>query len=170
MLQAFPGEDQDSAWHRMKGEIGSGKHLDETTLHLPDSVVTSSGKIPVSSSVVESTVSNLPGQAGSDGGSIPIYPDESVKVNFPPNISETKDIQNPFDQQTTKSRLPHSAPATSGLNLFGCVVDTWGIGPATVVGNVSLKVTKMTGAQLQQLLKNLPDGVTYGLDLEKEIS
>ena len=49
-------------------------------------------------------------------------------------------------------------------------MDSWGIGPATVVGNVSLKVTKMTGAQLQQLLKNLPDGVTYGLDLEKEIN
>ena len=34
--------------------------------------------------------------------------------------------------------------------------------------NVLLKVGKLTGSQLQQLLKHLPDGVTYGLDLEKE--
>jgi hypothetical protein len=32
---------------------------------------------------------------------------------------------------------------------------------------VNLKVSKMTGAQLQALLKHLPDGVTYSLDLEK---
>ncbi len=27
---------------------------------------------------------------------------------------------------------------------------------------------KMTGAQLAKLLKDLPDGVTYGLELDKE--
>jgi hypothetical protein len=47
-------------------------------------------------------------------------------------------------------------------------VEAWGIRPATTVTNISLKAGKMTGAQLQQLLKHLPDGVTYGLDLEKE--
>jgi hypothetical protein len=63
--------------------------------------------------------------------------------------------------------MPCSAAPTSGLNLLG-QVESWGIRPATTVTNVSLKVGKMTGAQLQQLLKHLPDGVTYGLDLEKE--
>jgi hypothetical protein len=64
-------------------------------------------------------------------------------------------------------QTPYSAPPTSGLNLLG-QVESWGIRPATTVTNISLKVGKMTGAQLQQLLKHLPDGVTYGLDLEKE--
>jgi len=33
---------------------------------------------------------------------------------------------------------------------------------------VALKIGKMTGAQLQALIKHLPDGVTYALDLDKE--
>ena len=67
----------------------------------------------------------------------------------------------------TTVRTPHSAQPTSGLNLLG-QVESWGIKPATPVTNIALKIPKMTGAQLQQLLKHLPDGVTYGLDLEKE--
>src|SRR5207249_4839203 len=63
---------------------------------------------------------------------------------------------------------PHSAAPTSALNLYGQVVDQWGIKAATPVSNITLKIPKMTGAQLQQLLKNLPDGVTYGIELEKE--
>jgi hypothetical protein len=81
------------------------------------------------------------------------------------------ELPNLFDDQgngqTTPMKTPYSAPPTSGLNLLG-QVESWGIRPATTVTNVSLKVGKMTGAQLQQLLKHLPDGVTYGLDLEKE--
>jgi hypothetical protein len=46
--------------------------------------------------------------------------------------------------------------------------ESWGIGPATNVNNVAVKIGKMSGAQLQALIKHLPDGVTYGLDLEKE--
>jgi hypothetical protein len=47
-------------------------------------------------------------------------------------------------------------------------VEAWGIGPATTVVNVALKIPKLTGAQLKKLLKELPDGFIYGLDLEKE--
>ena len=50
-------------------------------------------------------------------------------------------------------------PARSG-RVLGLAGDT--------VTNVTLRVGKMTGAQLQQLLKNLPDGVTYGLEAEKD--
>jgi len=79
-------------------------------------------------------------------------------------------LPNLFDNagngHTTAVQTPYSAPPTSGLNLLG-QVESWGIRPATTVTNISLKVGKMTGAQLQQLLKHLPDGVTYGLDLEK---
>ena len=40
LLQARPGESYDDAWGRMKGKIGTGRHLDETTMHRPGAVVT----------------------------------------------------------------------------------------------------------------------------------
>jgi hypothetical protein len=43
LLQAKPGEDGDDAWNRMKGKLGTGKHLDETTMLLPDAVAVSGG-------------------------------------------------------------------------------------------------------------------------------
>ena len=62
---------------------------------------------------------------------------------------------------------PHSAPPTSSLNLLG-KIETWGIGTGTQVRSLTLKVDQLTGAQLQELIRKLPDGMTYGLDLEKE--
>jgi hypothetical protein len=47
-------------------------------------------------------------------------------------------------------------------------LETWSIGPATSVHNVRVTVSAATGAQLQKLLKSLPDGLTYALDLERE--
>ncbi len=61
---------------------------------------------------------------------------------------------------------PLGTPPKSPVNLLG-ELEKWGINPATNLANVNINVSKMTGAQLTQLLKNLPDGVTYGLNLEK---
>ena len=47
-------------------------------------------------------------------------------------------------------------------------LEGWGIGPATPVAEVSIKVSAATGAQLKELLKKLPDGMTFELSLEKE--
>ena len=95
----------------------------------------------------------------------------NVNVQVPPNVSEPKPDLNLFGggsiTMPNVSTKPCSAPATSNLNLLG-QVESWGIGPATSVSNVALKIGKMTGAQLQALIKHLPDGFTYGLDLEKE--
>ena len=60
-----------------------------------------------------------------------------------------------------------SGGSTSALNLMG-KLESWSIGPATPVHNVRVTLTTATGAQLQKLLKSLPDGLIYGLDLEKE--
>jgi hypothetical protein len=46
-----------------------------------------------------------------------------------------------------------SAP-TSPLNLIG-KMEGWGIGPATPVKEVTLKVSAATGAQLKEILKKL---------------
>ena len=63
-------------------------------------------------------------------------------------------------------------PATSPLNLIGKIEGLQGIGPATKVAEVSIKVStaqgsQITGAQLKELLK-LPEGMTFELNLEKE--
>ena len=47
-------------------------------------------------------------------------------------------------------------------------VEKWGINAATNVTNININVSQMTGAQLTDLLKKLPDGVTYSLNLDKE--
>lgn len=162
LLQAHPGEDFEKAWHRMKGKLGTGKHLDETTLHKPDAIVTSGGKI---------IVATEPGVTGTAVG-VGTGPGVGTTglVNPGPEVQGTTDggtgLGNLFGG-ATGSMQPLSAAPTSGLNLLG-QVETWGIGPATNVTNVSIKADKMTGAQLQQFLKHLPDGVTYGLELEKE--
>ena len=52
------------------------------------------------------------------------------------------------------------------VNLLG-EVEKWGISAATNVTNVNINVSQMTGAQLTELLKKLPDGVTYSLNLDK---
>ena len=62
-----------------------------------------------------------------------------------------------------------SNPATSPLNLIG-KLEGWGIGPATPVKEVTLRVSSATGAQLKELLKKLPDGMTFELSLDKEDS
>ena len=158
MLQAEPAEDPDDAWHRMKGKLGTGKHLDETKMLLPDAVAVSGGEKTSDGDPQPSgttTVEPPPGGGGTSttGGTTP--------------TGGGTVIPNPFGGGTEGPTKPCSAPATSGLNLLG-QVESWGIGPATSVTNISLNAGKMTGAQLQALIKHLPDGVTYGLDLEKE--
>ncbi|MCA9796957.1 MAG: DUF499 domain-containing protein, partial [Candidatus Eremiobacteraeota bacterium] len=71
-----------------------------------------------------------------------------------------------------KPRIALNNPPTSPLNLIG-KLEGWGIGPATPVAEVSIKVSaglgsQITGAQLKELLKKLPDGMTFELSLEKE--
>jgi hypothetical protein len=53
------------------------------------------------------------------------------------------------------------------VNLLG-EVEKWGISATTSVTNININISQMTGAQLTELLKKLPDGVTYSLNLEKE--
>jgi hypothetical protein len=164
LLQARPGESYDDAWGRMKGKIGSGRHLDETTIHRP-------GAVSISGGVIQPTIT-VPGGVAVVGTGIGV-PVNPVGVNpgiAVPGTTVTGDgIGNLFGGTVTpppgKKQL--SAPPTSGLNLLG-QLETWGIGPATPLTNVTLRVGKMTGAQLQQLLKDLPDGVTYGLEAEKD--
>ena len=62
---------------------------------------------------------------------------------------------------------PHASGAKSPLNLLG-KVESWGISTGTQVQDMSIKVSSLTGAQLNKLLRALPDGITYELSLNKE--
>jgi hypothetical protein len=157
-LQAGPGEDEEAAWKRMRGRLGTGKHLDETYVLLPAAVPAAHG---------------FPVQPGT-GGTPPSMPPGGL---FPPPGGDgaapggTTAMPPPggsiFGGTPPATVVHHTAPPTSPLNLIG-KVEGWGIGPATNLRAVSIKVAGATGAQLQKLLRSLPDGLTYELNLEKE--
>jgi hypothetical protein len=158
-LQRQDGESEDSAWRRMRGKLGTGKHLDETHLLLPQNVPSTGGVTPP----LPTGDGTLPIQPTGDGTTPPTPTPDGGTV-YPPDTSggTTPSI---FDGAGTFK--PLAAPATSSLNLLG-KIENWGIGPGTQVRAFALKVDHLTGAQLQDLIRKLPDGITYELNIEKE--
>lgn len=168
LLQAKPGEDPDDAWNRMKGKLGTGKHLDETIMLMPDAVSVSGGK-------TGSGGATDGGLFGGDGGNGTQQVKEGDGTTSTGSAGDTGDdsggIGNLFGGSGTTSSTALTSPTTSSLNLLQ-QVEKWGIGPGTSVKNIKLQVGGMTGAQLQALIKyvirDMPDGAIYGLELEKE--
>lgn len=154
-LQVKPGEDSDVAYNRMKAKIPSGKHLEETWILLPDAVAVAGGYKPP-----------VPTPAP-DGTLFPTTPFTDPLTGPQPNGGAVPDPGSIFGGPLPAPLVNCHAPATSALNLLG-KTESWGVGPATSVKNVNLKVEEVTGAQLQKLLKSLPDGISYELDLDKE--
>lgn len=161
-LQADNGETEEAAWKRMRGKLGSGKHLDETHILLPQNVPATGG------------VTTPPG-----GGPGTLFPDPTGggTVTLPPGT-----VTPPADGGTGTGDgtsppgdifgdgagyVSVAIPATSALNLLGRI-ESQGIKPGTQLKALYVRVDKLTGAQLQELLKKLPDGMTYQLDVQKE--
>lgn len=166
-LQTHAGEDEDTAWRRLRPKLSyTGRQLDEVFLMEPSAVPATGGTTPPAPQP----------PAGGNGGDI-FSGDGTTKPPAPPaggdNTPGTGTSPNRGDifgggtSSTTKPRIPLSNPPTSPLNLIG-KLEGWGIGPATPVAEVSIKVSAATGAQLKELLKKLPDGMTFELSLEKE--
>lgn len=155
-LQRKDGESDDEAWRRMRGKLGTGKHLDETYILLPQAVPATSGVAPPGGEQPISPADDQPSVPTTGGASGPVPGGEGGEQPQTPDI---------FGEMATFT--PLSTPATSALNLLG-KVESWGIGPGTQLQAMRLKVDNLTGAQLQDLLKKLPDGMTYELDVEKE--
>jgi len=152
-LQVHAGEDQETAWRRMRGKLGTGKHLDETYVLKPQAVPQTEGvSKPVSQP--ETTGGNQTESSNGDGEGATAGPS-----SFPPEASTI------FGGSA--GVVPHASGATSALNLLG-KVESWGISTGTQVQDMSLKVSSLTGAQLNKLLRTLPDGITYELSLNKE--
>lgn len=166
-LQLCPGEEEDSAWKRMRGKLTTGKHLDETYVLLPQAVPHAGGlSVSVAVSPVVSPMSPTGQLAlpvmGNGGGSGPLAHSADISTQ----TSSTTSLGAIFGGGTTVQKLSTPAP-TSSLNLLG-KVESWGITTGTQVRQVQLKIGQLTGAQLNELLKKLPDGTTYELSLDKE--
>ncbi len=68
----------------------------------------------------------------------------------------------------TVTRL--SSEATSGLTLLSRVVDVWDVKETTTLRNAAVRIDRLTGAQLKQLIQDLPDGPRYALEADREDS
>lgn len=155
LLSSCPGETEDAAWNRMKGKIGTGRTLEETMIHEPDSTVSSGGGQTKNSS----DPNTLNGYTDSREGGASTINDEKTNDINPGGL---------FDGCVgTKSKTPLSSDITSSLSLLG-KLESWGINPGVRVLNVNISIENLTGAQLRDLIKKLPDGISYSLNLEKE--
>lgn len=163
-LQLEPGEDEESAWRRMRSRLGTGKHLDETFLMQPSAVPTAHGATPQPQPPSGGVTPTPPGGPTSPTGFGEPQPSPPGPTGQPQPIPGG--LFGGGATSGAKTTLS-SGGSTSALNLMG-KLETWSIGPATPVHNVRVTLSAATGAQLQKLLKSLPDGLTYGLDLEKE--
>ncbi len=166
-LQAQPGEDEESAWRRLRPKLSfTGRQLDEVFLLQPSAVPATSGTVtpivpPTQPGGLFGDSNGNPGQ----GSGMPPFPISEPGGGTPPAPGGI--FANPSDSTNSKSKTVLQNPATSPLNLIG-KLEGWGIGPATPVESVTLKLSAATGAQLKELLKKLPDGMTFELSLEKE--
>lgn len=158
-LQARPGEDEDAASQRLRQKLSfSGRHLDDISIMLPSVVPATAGLIPTPLPSPPGDLLGVPLTPGG-GGPLPIG-------GSPTTVPAPGEIFG-GGASTVKRRVPLSNPATSPLNLIGRI-ENWGIGPATRLAEVSIKVSAATGAQLKDMLKKLPEGMTFELNLEKE--
>jgi len=166
-LQAGASEDEATAWKRLRPKLAyTGRHLDEIFLHKPGAVpATGSGPAaPAASAAI------IPGGMFGAGGSAaaPAAPAAGHPApSEPPGSPAAPGGIFGGGPSPSATRVHLANPATSPLNLIG-KLETWGVGPATQVSDVTIKLTGASGAQLKDLLRKLPDGMTFELSLEKE--
>jgi len=161
-LQTNPGEDEDSAWRRLRPKLSlTGRHLEDVFVLLPSAVPATGGSALPATNPGDDITNDY--QAPTGGTSKLTADGSSTQTPATPGA----DIFGSDANVAPKTRKALSNPATSPLNLIG-KIEGWGIGPATRVAEISIKVPVATGAQLKELLKKLPESMTFELNLEKE--
>lgn len=168
-LQQQDGETEDAAWRRLRGKLGTGKHLDETHVLLPQNVPGSGGVTTAGGDATGTgATGGGGGQTGTAGGGTGTETTggdtTSGDTGGGTGVFGSGDL---FGGSAT--RVPINIPSTSALNLLGRI-EAQGIKAGTQLHQMELKVARLTGAQLQDIIKKLPDGMTYELGLEKEQS
>ncbi|MED4225398.1 DUF499 domain-containing protein [Neobacillus cucumis] len=164
-LYRHAGESEVETWQRIKGKLGTGSHLKETFIMMPSAIPTSS-KVETRGDTVKegSGATQGEGSQNVETNTTVVQPDGRQTEN---KGTGNPIIPNPFGVPSTTSLTRHASTATSALNLMG-KAESWGINSGSSLKNVTFKVEKMTGAQLQKLLHSLPDGITYEINLDKE--
>jgi hypothetical protein len=164
-LQTNPGEDEETAWRRLRPKLSyTGRQLDEVFLLQPSAVPATGGTTrPASSDTVDPS---NPGGVTAASPNVPGAADPTLGGLSTTPTSASADIFGGTPANKGSRTRLHNPP-TSPLNLIG-KLESWGIGPATQVAEVSIALSAATGAQLKDLLRNLPDGMTFELNLEKE--
>ena len=157
-LQVNEGEGEDAAWMRMRGKLGTGKHLHETHVLLPQAVPQSGG-LPGGGTGADVEGAGIGGEDVGPG-------DEATGGSGDDVTSGGSSPGGIFVSAGTF--VSRSTAPTSGLVLLAKTQDDWGLTPDTQVKDVRLTVESLNGAELKRVLKALPDGLTYGLDLDME--
>lgn len=165
-LQTHPGEDEEAAWRRLRPKLSlTGRHLDDVFVMLPSAVPATGGTTQPSAAATPEGGLFGGGGTGAPPPSASPFPGNEGAANAPSGPAPHGIFNG--GAPAVPTRTPLANPATSPLNLIG-KIESWGIGPATRVADVSIKVSAATGAQLKELLKKLPEGMTFELILEKE--
>lgn len=160
-LQTHPGEDEETAWKRLRAKLSyTGRQLDEVLLVEPSAVPSTGGSspqvpTPVGNTLFGETTANPSATTGGNG----------IRVNEP--VVPPGGIFGGATATSPKPRIPLTHPPTSPLNLIG-TLESWGIGAGTQLAGVSIRLSAASGAQLKDILKKLPDGIAFELSLEKE--
>jgi hypothetical protein len=166
LLQRQAGETESAALHRIRGKIGTGSHLNQTTIHKPQAAGAAGGGIaggtpvpgPTGSSMGSEGTGALPGISGAGTSPSPVGPaGGQPPVNPPP--------ANPFGAEQIQT-IRKTSPRTSALNLTG-ELERWAVTGNVQVRNVTLSIGDITGDKLAALLRRLPDG-TYAVELDKD--
>jgi len=165
-LQVHDGEDEEAAFRRLRGCLGTGRHLNETYILLPQAVPQAQG---VTSGITEEDGLFAGGETRDDA------PDDANDANDGETFADGGNDEpraavnegSIFGGGADTGGKICSSPATSALNLLG-QIEKWGINPGSQLQDFSIRVGNLTGAQANQLLRNLPDGMTFELTLKKE--
>lgn len=161
-LQVEDGETEDAAWKRMRGKLGTGKHLDETHVLLPQNVPAAGGMSTSGGGQQPTIFGGTDGTGATTGGNTTVTPTGGDSPGIATGGTQPGGIFGGGG-----SYVPLNIPATSALNLLG-KIEAHGITPGSQLKSLNLRVDKLTGAQLQDIIKRLPDGMTYELGVEKE--
>jgi uncharacterized protein DUF499 len=156
LLQSNPGETEEDALRRIQSRVSGAAYQtpESVVLSLPQATPgaqtrTSKPSGPESPTVPASpTGPELPGPVVVTGGGTPTDIFGGLSTPKPTKVLAA---ENP----------------TSRLNLLG-QLETWQITPATRVKNVTVTIADATGAQVEALIKKLPDGMVFGLKMVAE--
>lgn len=165
LLQRLPGEDEAVAKRRIFQGLPKDRErqIQETVLSIPQAAPQTADVSPTLDVKPTGPATQLP----LDGGSTTGRQDQQDRpVIFDIGCGGGGSI---FAPSPPTTRNPHSSHPTSPLNLLG-KIESWGITPGSRVHQLALKVDNLTGAQLQKILRDLPEGLVFELSLETEES